>query len=149
MSLNSGGLSKPFHQERAPPSTWCNWRRESHGVWRIFLDSWTCQECDFEGQLQGLQRGRLRHFHSCLGRWHFHCLGAITVEMSSPLTFMVLFGNWVDESMAGRREEATVLSLSGMPAKSCPGSTLPVFELCAQGARKETPCSFPQLRSTH
>lgn len=65
------------------------------------------------GSQQGLQRGRLRHFSSCLGAVaHFHCLGAITVEMSSPLTFMVLFGNWVDESMAGRREEATVLSLS-------------------------------------
>lgn len=47
------------------------------------------------GSQQGLWRGRLRDFSSCSGAAaHFHCLGAITVEL-----------NWVNESMAGRREE--------------------------------------------
>lgn len=94
--MNSGGLSNHFHQERPhlPPAG--NWRRlRPCWFWGIFLDSWTCQECDFEGQPARPAAWEAEAFQQLLGAVaHFHCLGAITVEL-----------NWVNESMAGRREE--------------------------------------------
>ena len=94
--MNLGGLSNHFHQEwpHLPPAG--NWRRlRPCWFWRIFLDSWICQECDFEGQPARPAAWEAEAFQQLLGAAaHFHCLVAITVEL-----------NWVNESMAGRKEE--------------------------------------------